>query len=408
MDNQNIKSSLKQRVSEIAKLIASLKINVHLKLKILRFYLPSQISFQLRHYDLSVTWIENNLDSLIVNSVRDWLSMPVSTCVAEILSLPLSMGGLGIQSMKELYERNKLSVRSLFKSHPDPAMREMWSLSSKHHVNLDWRLANSNLKTAEDQLSKDYCERNLDHIKQLDIQGSSISQLTSSLGQKEFGRWHNVLSKLSDSLYKFVRKAIQNQLPTNNNLKRWGRSPTNLCPLCNNIQSNKHVLSNCSTPSVLQRYTLRHNAVLLILVEWLRSSIVDPAIKILADLDNSPSGEPTTVFNSFRPDIVIVGKNNKITSLELTICHESNFATSRARKVSKYSNLVSDLKREYSSFTLNQYFIEVSVVGFISDLSEFQKSVKIKPLPSSIKSDVSNMVIKLSQNIYWNRNIATA
>ena len=201
---------------------------------------------------------------------------------------------------------------------------------------------------------------------------------------------------------------IQNQLPTNNNLKRWGRSPTNLCPLCNNIQSNKHVLSNCSTPSVLQRYTHRHNAVLLILVEWLRSSIVDPAIKILADLDNSPSGEPTTVFNSFRPDIVIIGKKKIITSLELTICHESNFASSRDRKVSKYSNLASDLKSEYSSFTLNQYFIEVSVLGFISDLSDFQKSLKIKSLPIAIKTDLSNTAIKLSQNIYWNRNIATA
>ena len=144
-------------------------------------------------------------------------------------------------------------------------------------------------------------------------------------------------------MFKFVRKAIQNQLPTNNNLKRWGRSPTNLC---NNIQSNKQVLSNCSSSSVRQRYTYRHNSVLLILVEWLRSSVVEPAVKILADLGNSPSGEPTTVLSWFRPDIVIIGKNNTITSLELTICHESNFAFSRARKVSKYSNLVSDLERE--------------------------------------------------------------
>ena len=50
------------------------------------------------------------------------------------------------------------------------------------------------------------------------------------------------------------------------------------------------------------------------------------SLKILADLDNSPSGEPTTVFNSFRPDIVIIGKKKLITSLELIICHESNFA----------------------------------------------------------------------------------
>ena len=65
MDNQNIKSSLKQRVSEIAKRIGSLKINVHLKLKIL-FCLPSQICFQLHHYDLSVTWIETTLIFLLL------------------------------------------------------------------------------------------------------------------------------------------------------------------------------------------------------------------------------------------------------------------------------------------------------------------------------------------------------
>ena len=61
---------------------------------------PSCINFDLKTYDISLTWIAQNLDSIICGSVR-WLELPISTCVSEMLSLPTSKGGFGIVSTTE-------------------------------------------------------------------------------------------------------------------------------------------------------------------------------------------------------------------------------------------------------------------------------------------------------------------
>ena len=71
-------------------------------MKILNLFIPNQLKFELRMYDISYTWITQKLDILISNAVRDWLELPISTCVSKMLSLPRNQGGLGIKSLKKL------------------------------------------------------------------------------------------------------------------------------------------------------------------------------------------------------------------------------------------------------------------------------------------------------------------
>ena len=59
-------------------------------------------------YDISYTWITQVLDAKICNSVREWLELPISACVAETLSLPKAQGGMGIPSMKETAAKLRL------------------------------------------------------------------------------------------------------------------------------------------------------------------------------------------------------------------------------------------------------------------------------------------------------------
>src|SRR5579862_7851361 len=88
-------------------------------------------------------------------------------------------------------------------------------------------------------------------------------------------------------------------------------------------------------------------------------------------LDNSPANGANTVFHSLRPDIIILSPGHKITCLELTVCHETNLESAHARKVDKYKNLADDLLVDFSRHTLAQFFIEISVLGFISNISDF-------------------------------------
>ena len=74
--------------------------------------------------------------------------------------------------------------------------------------------------------------------------------------------WKQVLDSLPEHVFNFVTKAMMNQLPMLHNLKLWNLSPTNLCPRCGGDQTNKHVLSNCSSADALAQYTDRHNQIL--------------------------------------------------------------------------------------------------------------------------------------------------
>jgi hypothetical protein len=88
------------------------------------------LKFDLRSYDISLTWIDENLDFLIVNAVRDWLCLPVSTCVAEMMSLPINKGGYGIQSLKHATEKMRVNLRSYQKNNKNNEIQTLWKVSS--------------------------------------------------------------------------------------------------------------------------------------------------------------------------------------------------------------------------------------------------------------------------------------
>ena len=129
--------------------------------------------------------------------------------------------------------------------------------------------------------------------------------------------WAESVNTLPTCMFNFVRKAIQSQLPTNTNLVRWNRATNPNCPLCNQAQTNKHVLSNCSSAIALTRYTKRHNNILEILLNWISSNL-NPDSTLYADLPHFKSHPIVDIFTTFRPDIA-VKKAKQIHTLELTI-----------------------------------------------------------------------------------------
>ena len=68
------------------------------------------------------------------------------------------------------------------------------------------------------------------------------------------GPWSRIVEALPDFLFRFVKKALQQQLPTASNLARWKRIASPNCILCGKSipQTNKHLLSHCAY--LLDRY----------------------------------------------------------------------------------------------------------------------------------------------------------
>src|ERR1044072_6861673 len=111
-----------------------------------------------------------------------------------------------------------------------------------------------------------------------------------------------------------------------------GKNSDASCLLCNKgaPQTNKHVLSNCESPVALNRYTQRRDAVLAVIADWIYDSkLACPALFV--DID-SPKFKPVShLFHiEFRPDLAVL-QSDYVPVLELTVCHETSMAKSKAK-----------------------------------------------------------------------------
>ena len=243
---------------------------------------------------------------------------------------------------------------------------------------------------------------NLDHVFGLKSQGRILKTIIDTFSKSTIKDWSLRLDSLPDHLFRFIRKACQQQLPTASNLHLWKKVESDKCKLCCARQTNKHVLNNCNSIKVLERYKNRHDHVLSILAHWIKDR-VRPDFELFVDLSDPDFKSPAEIFNNRRPDIV-VKHNSRLITLELTICHETNAATSRDYKISKYSDLKNNLHSNFVNFKLTNHTIEITSLGLFSDSSPFTKQINIEPIPDSIKQAAFRSVVSNSFSIYCSRN----
>jgi hypothetical protein len=407
MKNNVTKTILVDRLKNLLKTTSELDVKPQQKMKILNLFIPNQLKFELRMYDISYTWITQKLDILISNAVRDWLELPISTCVSEMLSLPRNQGGLGIKSLKETAETLRLSQRVKQKFSKNEESRQIWESTSAKNINIDSIISRSKDRSSALKILKEkHIETNFKCISLLEIQGKIIKSINESFNKATLIKWAGQLDNLAAPIYNFVRKAIQQQLPTASNLSRWGISADPRCPLCRNIQSNKHVLSCCSSNIALERYKTRHDKVLKILVDWIISNS-KPNRTVFVDLEGVEYKPLSNVFVSLRPDIAILGPDNTIYTLELTICHETNFSKSKLHKETKYENLRSNLIMRFRDYKIKNYTVEVGTLGLISNIKNFCSINLNSSVTDRVRAEIANSVISSSFTIYCDRNNIT-
>jgi len=270
--------------------------------------------------------------------IRDWLEFPQSSCLTEWASSPLNICGHNIPTFAQRAARMKLTRRHLLQISKNQNIRELWEDSRGPNTLADSMLGSFGFKTATKMLKKAQATDSLTHYLGLKSQGVVAKIVSETILSQNIHIWKQVLDSLPDHVHNFVRKAMMNQLPTLHNLKLWNCSPTNLCPRCGKDQTNKHVLSHCSSPDALVRYTSRHNAVLEIIAKWILSHL-QGANTLHCDLTIPGTRHVCDLFNGPRPDLAIVSPS-RIVIGELTVCHETNLLSSRDYKLNKYSSQI--------------------------------------------------------------------
>ena len=395
------KEEFEAKLTSILAKISSLKIRSQTKLKIFSMYVPSQFNFELKIYNFPDAFLSGVVDRLCTKYIREWLEFPPSSCVTEWVSSPTGFCGLGIPTFAQRAARMQLTKRHLLQSSKNQCIRELWEASKAQNVRVDSLLEGNNIQQASSMLRKSQTKDSLDHFLGLKSQGLLSKVINETVTHKNILLWKQAIDSLPEHVFNFTRRAMMCQLATLHNLKIWNCATSNLCPNCGVDQTNKHVLSNCSSPDALARYTIRHNTILDIIAKWIVPKM-KPNHSLFCDLRVPGARQVCDLFNGPRPDLAIVS-SSAIVIGELTVCHETNMLHSREYKLNKYSNLESAKSSEFRDRKVLVHTIEVSTLGFVVAEPNFFKFGGIPNFDPPLIKELGKAAVLASRDIFANR-----
>ena len=96
--------------------------------------------------------------------------------------------------------------------------------------------------------------------------------------------------------------------------------------------------------------------------------------------------------------------SHEINTWELTVCHETNFVSSKLYKVNKYTMLYKDATSLIENKKIINHTLEISALGFVSDSSSFLKNTALPKLPASLLQSICRQALNSSFAIYCCRN----
>ena len=104
------------------------------KISIVQVYVFNKLQWRLAIYDLTETWVDKNIDKIILKFLRKWCQLRVCANV-EHLSFPLLKLGVNFKSAKMLYNPCKLSTRRILRLSKNPEIQNLYTFTSSKHIN---------------------------------------------------------------------------------------------------------------------------------------------------------------------------------------------------------------------------------------------------------------------------------
>jgi hypothetical protein len=216
--------------------------------------------------------------------------------------------------------------------------------------------------------------------------------------------WQSLISGLSPKLLSFALNATQYTLPTPDRLRLWGKVQTGNCKLCGHSSGTLyHILCNCPFSLHKSRYNWRHDSVLCVIEQFLKSHIdsqnmTEPQValtqvpfvragakvpskkhaqrrsclahandwKLLVDFEDSKVIFPPEIYpTEKRPDIVIWSAVTKsIFVIELTVPSEEAIPDAQFRKKDKYQELINGCI--LNGWKAELMTVEIGMRGFVA------------------------------------------
>ena len=167
------------------------------------------------HTPLCLTWIKNNLNTLVSGKIRTWLDLP-PCATAHFMSLSPKLLGLDVILPSMLYEKNQVSTLTTLSKSADPRMATVlahYAFSTSINLTVS---RNQVMKSLENNTTQTHLAK----LYSLQVQSLIFQALTAVVPSKELESWHKHISVQSPAIANFARKALLRCLATQVNMLR--------------------------------------------------------------------------------------------------------------------------------------------------------------------------------------------
>ena len=442
LSESDVKKFIEKALSEWLSLVHSTQLLGAMKCWIYNHFIIPKLTWFFTIHDLSLSYVKGTLRAIIMPFLKSWCGIPkrgVNTAILFCGKVPSTLG-LSLLPVHTAYKASQVVRRSILHRSRDPTVRLVFELElarqvkwrgprfaaarellnilgcpvdttvHSHHAGLGY--SSTSQVTVTQQTASSYFYDVDSHAL---LQHASTLQMQGKLGTldecaKRDWSWQRLLYDYPDGLFRWKINALNNSLPSGDNVRRW--SVESVAPHCAGCGTPgptlRHILNGCTEFLRQNRYTWRHNQVLL----GIFSSISSFVRKLSPQPDDLPfisfvrSGEggqrtvqcpqgaprarrplsqgildgvfdwemfgdgisesysfpPDVAITSLRPDIFLVSRTaRKCVLLELTVPSEDRVLASANSKSRRYQALV----REISSngFQCSLFTIEVGCRG---------------------------------------------
>ena len=174
MNCEEIKSQLINEINDYLSKIDLFTMKPFSKIRVVQTYVYSKLRWRFSIYPLTVTWIQQNLDSVVSRYLRKWLHIPISGNISH-LQFPKSKLGVDFCSMADIYQQCQMSVRRVLRGSTNADIQHLYAVTSLKNVNINEIIENAATETSDRYALKTTTDKELAHRNFVETWSSFIS-----------------------------------------------------------------------------------------------------------------------------------------------------------------------------------------------------------------------------------------
>jgi hypothetical protein len=434
-NDADIRESIRSEWARILKSVNKKYLPGNRKIELADMIFKGFSQWKLTIYDLPMSFGQSLLE-LWLSYLKDWsgLARPANTAV---FFLPKSERGLGLINPLLLLRQCQVSRRCILLQSRNPLVKKIAMeklrderakadrAQTERKTFRPWiealalmekaqKTASENdrilsprqvrAQVAED-LKRDAMSELKNYLATLKVQGKILSDDKISTPP-----WMKNALALDRRMLKFGLNALLDTLPSGANRLRWFKCNGD-CGRCGMKQTAHHVFSNCEDLLNKGYYTVRHDAILLLLYQFAKTHLGSDWT-VWVDLKDCGTDSyhllPTEWTESEqRPDIVLWNPTQGLVFLvELTVPADIGIAAAKQRKMIRYTDLAQEISSD--DRTCKIITIEVGALGSLpkQPLKSFFEVMEKPPMAdcNSLLMNLSVTALKESWKIWCARD----